>query len=363
MKSKTITVLGAGSWGTALAILLAKNGHQVILWGRNKDKISTMQDKSENTFFLPGIQFPENLSLSSDLQYAVLQSEELLVVVPSHAFRDTLLKVKEIKPQLQRIIWATKGLEPVTQKLPHSVVDEVFQEPLANQEPSANREPSANQEPSASKKPSANQRSSICQAVISGPTFAAEVATGLPTALTVAANDLGYAQEWADFLCNETLRPYISQDIVGLEIGGAAKNVMAIAAGIADGLGYGANTRAALITRGLHEISCLSRKLGAKDQTIMGLSGLGDLLLTCTDDQSRNRRMGLAIGHGKSIEQAEAEIQQVVEGVQAARQIYSLSQELKVEMPIVEQVYFVLYQGLSPQKAVQNLLTRDYKSE
>ena len=189
------------------------------------------------------------------------------------------------------------------------------------------------------------------------------MATGLPTALTVAANDPGYAQEWADFLCNETLRPYISQDIVGLEIGGAAKNVMAIAAGIADGLGYGANTRAALITRGLHEISCLSRKLGAKDQTIMGLSGLGDLLLTCTDDQSRNRRMGLAIGHGKNIEQAEAEIQQVVEGVQAARQIYSLSQELKVEMPIVEQVYFVLYQGLSPQKAVQNLLTRDYKSE
>jgi glycerol-3-phosphate dehydrogenase (NAD(P)+) len=189
------------------------------------------------------------------------------------------------------------------------------------------------------------------------------VANGLPTALTVAANDSDYAKMLAGLLCNATLRPYVSQDIIGLEIGGAAKNVMAIAAGIADGLGYGANTRSALITRGLHEISCLSQKLGAENQTIMGLSGLGDLLLTCTDDQSRNRRMGLAIGRGQSVEQAEIEIQQVVEGIQAARQIYSMAQELAIEMPIVEQVYRVLYQGLAPQKAVQNLLTRDYKSE
>lgn len=332
MNNQTITVLGAGSWGTALAILLAKNGHNVILWGRNKEKISAMQQAGENTFFLPGIAFPELLSLSSDLQQAVLQSEELLVVVPSHAFRDTLLKIKAVKPQIQRISWATKGLEPETHQLLHNVVDEVFQK-------------------------------SVKMAVISGPTFATEVAEGLPTALTVAAKDIGYAQELAQLLCNDTLRPYISHDIVGLEIGGAAKNVMAIAAGIADGLGYGANTRSALITRGLHEISGLSRKLGAENQTIMGLSGLGDLLLTCTDDQSRNRRMGLAIGRGQNIEQAETEIQQVVEGVQAAKQIYSLAQELGIEMPIVEQVYLVLYEGLAPQKAVQNLLMRDYKSE
>lgn len=328
----SITVMGAGSWGTSLAILLAKNGHKVILWGRNKEKISAMQHAAENTFFLPDITFPENLSLSSDLKQAVLQNEELLVVVPSHAFRDTLLKVKAIKPQIQRISWATKGLEPETHRLLHSVVDEIF-------------------------------HTSVKQAVISGPTFAAEVARGLPTALTVAANDIGYAQNMSKLLCNATLRPYVSHDIIGLEIGGAAKNVMAIAAGIADGLGYGANTRAALITRGLNEISRLSHKLGAEKQTIMGLSGLGDLLLTCTDDQSRNRRMGLAIGKGKTIEQAETEIQQVVEGVQAARQIHTLAQELRVEMPIVEQVYQVLYQGLTPQKAVQNLLTRDYKSE
>lgn len=330
--TESITVLGAGSWGTALAILLAKNGHEVLLWGRSKEKISAMEQAGENTVFLPGIPFPENLNLSSDFEQAVLQSNVLLVVVPSHAFRDTVSKIKAVNPQIQNICWATKGLEPETNQLLHQVVDGFFQ-------------------------------NSIQQAVISGPTFATEVANGLPTALTIAANDSNYARKLSKLLCNATLRPYISEDIVGLEIGGAAKNVMAIAAGIADGLGYGANTRSALITRGLNEISRLSDRLGADSRTMMGLSGLGDLLLTCTDDQSRNRRMGLAIGKGKTIEQAEEEIQQVVEGVQAAKQIYSLAKELKVEMPIVEQVYLVLYQGLAPQKAVQNLLTRDYKSE
>ncbi len=332
MKKQNITVLGAGSWGTALAILLAKNGHDVLLWGRNKEKIAAMQSAGENTYFLPGVAFPETLNLTSDLQQAVLQSDDILVVVPSHAFRDTLLHISTIKPAIQGISWATKGLEPGTHQLLHQVVDELF--------------------PNLSRK-----------AVISGPTFAAEVAMGLPTAVTIASNDINYAQHFAELLCNATLRPYVSQDIIGLEIGGAAKNVMAIAAGIADGLGYGANTRSALITRGLHEISRLSDKLGGENHTMMGLSGLGDLLLTCTDDQSRNRRMGLAIGSGKTIEQAEAEIKQVVEGVQAARQIYFMAKELKIEMPIVEQVYQVLYQGLDPKKAVKNLLTREYKTE
>ena len=332
MKKQNITVLGAGSWGTALAILLAKNGHDVLLWGRNKEKIAAMQSAGENTYFLPGIAFPETLNLTSDLQQAVLQSDDILVVVPSHAFRDTLLHISTIKPAIQGISWATKGLEPGTHQLLHQVVDELF--------------------PNLSRK-----------AVISGPTFAAEVAMGLPTAVTIASNDINYAQHFAELLCNATLRPYVSQDIIGLEIGGAAKNVMAIAAGIADGLGYGANTRSALITRGLHEISRLSDRLGGENHTMMGLSGLGDLLLTCTDDQSRNRRMGLAIGSGKTIEQAEAEIKQVVEGVQAARQIYIMAKELKIEMPIVEQVYQVLYQGLDPKKAVKNLLTREYKTE
>lgn len=332
MIKQSITVLGAGSWGTALAILLAKNGHDVLLWGRNEEKISAMKSAGENTFFLPDIQFPQTLSLSNDLEQAVLQNEDLLVVVPSHAFRDTLLQVSTIKPVLQSISWATKGLEPDTLKLLHQVVDDVF--------PKLTR-----------------------KAVISGPTFATEVAKGFPTAVTIAANDIHYAQHLSGLLCNATFRPYISLDIIGLEIGGAAKNVMAIAAGIADGLGYGANTRSALITRGLNEISRLSKKMGGEKQTLMGLSGLGDLLLTCTDDQSRNRRMGLAIGTGKSIEQAEVEIKQVVEGVQAAKQIYSLAKKLNIEMPIIEQVYNVLYQGMAPKKAVQNLLTREYKTE
>ncbi|MCN4143902.1 MAG: NAD(P)-dependent glycerol-3-phosphate dehydrogenase [Thiohalomonas sp.] len=332
MKKQSIAVLGAGSWGTALAILLAKNGHDVLLWGRNKEKIDAMHHAGENTFFLPAIPFPETLSVSSNLEQAVLQSDDLLVVVPSHAFRTTLLQINAIKPALQSISWATKGLEPNTHQLLHQVVDEVF--------------------PGLIKK-----------AVISGPTFATEVAMGLPTAVTIAANDITYAQHLSELLCNSTFRPYISQDIIALEIGGAAKNVMAIAAGIANGLGYGANTRSALITRGLHEISRLCNKLGGENQTMMGLSGLGDLLLTCTDDQSRNRRMGLAIATGKSIKQAETEIKQVVEGIQAAKQIYSLAKELNIEMPIVEQVYQVLHQGLAPQKAVQNLLTREYKTE
>jgi len=199
MKKQKITVLGAGSWGTALAILLAKNGHDVLLWGRNKEKIAAMQSAGENTGFLPGIAFPETLNLTSDLQQAVLLSDDILVVVPSHAFRDTLLHISTIKPAIQGISWATKGLEPGTHQLLHQIVDELF--------------------PNLSRK-----------AVISGPTFAAEVAMGLPTAVTIASNDINYAQHFAELLCNATLRPYVSQDIIGLEIGGAAKNVMAIAA-------------------------------------------------------------------------------------------------------------------------------------
>ncbi len=331
-EKQKITVFGTGSWGTALAILLAKNGHEVLLWGRNKEKISAMQLAGENSFFLPGIAFPEKLELTSDIETAVQYSEELLIVVPSHAFHDVLVKIKTIDPHIQRLFWATKGLEPDTYQLLHQVVDDIF--------------------PGLSKK-----------AVISGPTFAREVAMGLPTAITIAASDVDYAHHVAGLLCNSTFRPYVGEDMIGLEVGGAAKNVMAIAAGIADGLGYGANTRSALITRGLNEIGRLSKKMGGDNKTLMGLSGLGDLLLTCTDDQSRNRRMGLAIGRGISIEAAQAEIGQVVEGVQAAKLIFLLAREQHIEMPIIEQVYKVLYEKLSPQKAVENLLTREYKTE
>ncbi len=328
----TISIIGAGSWGTALAILLAKNGHKVLLWGRNKQKMLAMQEAGENPFFLPGITFPPGLQVTSDLQQAVTRSHDLLLVIPSHAFRNTLNKIQAIKPDIQNICWATKGLEAETSQLLHQVVAEV----LGNV-------------------PS--------QAVISGPTFAKEVAIGLPTAVTIAANNSDYSQHLARLLCNETFRPYLSDDITGLEVGGAVKNVMAIAAGIADGLGFGANTRSALITRALNEIGRLSGRLGGQQKTLMGLSGLGDLLLTCTDDQSRNRRMGLAIGKGQSMKQAQEEIQQVVEGVQTARLVYALANQLEVEMPIVEQVYKVLYENLPPREAVHNLLSRDYKAE
>lgn len=327
-----ITIFGAGSWGTALAILLARNGHDVLLWGRNEEKISLMRKAGENSFFLPGIPFPFQLNVTSDLNRAVQFAQQIIVVVPSHAFRDTLVQIKDIKPDIESISWATKGLEPDTKLLLHQVTADVFPE-LPH------------------------------KAVISGPTFAKEVAMGLPTAVTVASNELDYAKHMAALLCNERFRPYVSQDIIGLEIGGAAKNVMAIAAGIADGLGYGANTRSALITRGLNEIGRLSENLGGEQHTLMGLSGLGDLLLTCTDDQSRNRRMGLAIGRGETVEQAAAEIQQVVEGVQAAKLIHSLAKERQIDMPIIEQVYQVLYHDLPPEQAVQNLLTREYKTE
>lgn len=330
--NNTISIIGAGSWGTALAILLAKNGHKVLLWGRNKQKMLAMQEAGENPFFLLGIAFPSGLQVTSDLQQAVTQSHDLLLVIPSYAFRGTLNKIQTIKPDIQNISWATKGLEAETSQLLHQVVAEVLGN-IPN------------------------------QAVISGPTFAKEAAIGLPTAVTIAANNPDYSQHLAAMLCNETFRPYLSDDITGLEVGGAVKNVMAIAAGIADGLGFGANTRSALITRALNEIGRLSDRLGGQQKTLMGLSGLGDLLLTCTDDQSRNRCMGLAIGKGQSIEQAQEEIQQVVEGVQTARLVYALANQLEVEMPIVEQVYKVLYENLSPREAVHNLLSRDYKAE
>jgi glycerol-3-phosphate dehydrogenase (NAD(P)+) len=327
-----IAVLGSGSWGTALAILLARNGHQVILWGRNKEKISAMKAAGNNSYFLPDNPFPETLTLSSDLDYVLKHSNDLLVVVPSHAFRETLQNIKILKPDLKSIAWATKGMENETRVLLDQVVTEAF-------------------------------GSNIDMAVISGPTFAKEVADGLPTAVVVASNNPAYAQHFSELLCNSNFRPYVSNDIIGVEVGGAAKNVIAIAAGIVDGLGFGANSRSALITRGLSEIMRLATHLGGESKTLMGLSGLGDLLLTCTDNQSRNRRMGLAIGNGLTIEQAQEEIQQVVEGVQAAKQIHLLAKQRGIEMPIIEQVYQVLYHDIAPETAVKNLLTREYTSE
>lgn len=329
---KPIAVLGAGAWGTALAILFAKNGRPTLLWGHEPGHMQTLRTDRSNEDSLPGIPFPAPLEPIDTLAQAMADCTDILVVVPSHAFRGVLEQIRQRLRSDHRIAWATKGLEKDSARLLH----ENFLQVIGSAHPFA---------------------------VISGPTFAAEVAQGLPTAITVASGHTQFAHDLACSMHNECFRAYTSQDITGVEIGGAVKNVMAIAAGIADGLGFGANTRAALITRGLHEIMCLGTALGGQQETFMGLAGLGDLVLTCTDNQSRNRRYGLARAQGMSHEQALESIKQVVEGIQTAREVMQLAQQHGVEMPITQQVYQVLYEGLDPHKAVHALFARDLKPE
>jgi glycerol-3-phosphate dehydrogenase (NAD(P)+) len=331
-RERTIAVFGAGSWGTALAILLARNGFRTLLWGRNEAKMARMRDERCNPFYLPDAPFPDLLEPTSDLHGALAQADRLLVVVPSEAFRSFM---RDLAPHLHpgiRLIWATKGLETETGKFLHEIVREEIG--LA-----------------------------VPCGVISGPSFAKEVAAGLPTAVTVASTNRDLLDEAISWFHSDTFRVYMSEDLPGVELGGALKNVLAIAAGISDGLGFGANARAAIITRGLAEIMRLGDKAGAQRETLMGLSGLGDLVLTCTDDQSRNRRLGLALGSGKDFQVAVDEIGQVVEGAKSARVALRKADELDVEMPICQQVHRILYEGHPPRRAVAELLGRDLKPE
>ncbi|MDX1443967.1 MAG: NAD(P)H-dependent glycerol-3-phosphate dehydrogenase [Gammaproteobacteria bacterium] len=327
---RSIAVLGAGSWGTALAIQLARSGRTVRLWGRDAAQLTASGAAGENTTYLPGCSFPASLQVEPDLKAALAASDEVLVVVPSHALRELLEAVRSTGEAPARISWATKGLEPGTGKLAHEVAGDVLGD--------------------------------IPMAVLSGPTFAKEVGAGLPTAITVAGEQ-DLANFMADALHGERFRAYTSSDIVGVEVGGSAKNVIAIGAGLSDGLGFGANARVALITRGLAEIARLAQAKGADPQTLMGLAGMGDLVLTCTDNQSRNRRMGLALASGKSQDDARKEIFQVVEGVSAAKEISLLAERLGVEMPITRKIYEVLYENLSPKEAVTQLFERERKEE
>lgn len=328
----TVAVLGSGSWGTALAIHLARTGHRAILWGIETDELTAMARDRTNRRYLPGIELPAGVEIEHDFATAVAQAEQLLVVVPSHAFREVLERLKPVLRADQRVAWATKGFELKTGKLPHEVAIEVL-------------------------------GPGVPTAVLSGPTFAKEVGAGLPTAMTVASVDEQYAMELARSISGVNFRAYVSRDMIGVEVGGATKNVLAIGAGISDGLGFGANTRVALITRGLAEMMRLGVALGADKDTFMGLAGLGDLVLTCTDDQSRNRRMGLALAAGKTSDEAQAEIGQVVEGVLAARAVCEVAHRHGVEMPIIEQIYDVLYEGKPPRDAVYALMKRAIKSE
>ena len=285
-----------------------------------------------NRRYLPDSVFPDNLQVASNLEACVDGCRDVLIVVPSHALREVLTKLRPLLTDEARVCWASKGFELDTGKLPHQVAAEV----LGAERPVA---------------------------VLSGPTFAKEVGRGLPTAMTVAANNPEFARELAESLSGENFRPYTSTDIVGVEVGAAVKNVLAIGAGMSDGLGFGANTRVALITRGLVELTRLGVALGARRETLMGLAGMGDLVLTCTDNLSRNRRMGLALAAGKTIEEAQQEIQQVVEGVLAAKAVKAVADNLGIEMPICNEVYRILYEGASPREAVEALMRRSLKPE
>jgi glycerol-3-phosphate dehydrogenase (NAD(P)+) len=327
-----VAVIGAGSWGTALALQFARKGREVRLWGRNRDDVKRIARARENQKYLPGIAFPDNLHIEPELRKALGGVSDILIAVPSHGLRETLLQLKPLLGKNARICWATKGFELTTGKLPHQVAAEVLGDNLP-------------------------------MAVLSGPTFAKEVGAGLPTAMTIAANDDTFASDLASSLSGEKFRAYTSSDMIGVEVGGAIKNVLAIGAGISDGLGFGANTRIALISRGLVEMTRLGLALGAKQDTFMGLAGMGDLVLTCTDNLSRNRRMGLALASGKTIDEAQAEIQQVVEGVLAAKAVHTVAERLHVEMPICQQIYRVLYEGAPPREAVAALMNRTLKPE
>lgn len=327
-----IAIIGAGSWGTALALQFARSGRRVRLWDIDTEQLAIIAAERINTRYLPNAPFPDNIEVRDDLESCLDNVTDIVVVVPSHGLRDTLQKLQPLLDDSARVCWATKGFELSTGKLPHEVAAEVLGDNHA-------------------------------MAVLSGPTFAKEVGAGLPTAMTIASPDTTFAEDLAEAISKDNFRAYTSSDMIGVEVGGAVKNVLAIGAGISDGLGFGANTRIALINRGLVEMVRLGVALGAKQDTFMGLAGMGDLVLTCTDDQSRNRRTGLMLASGKSIEEAQQEIGQVVEGVLAAKAVKQVADRLSVEMPICQQIYRVLYEGVSPREAVTALMSRTLKPE
>ena len=291
-----------------------------------------MSVERSNHRYLPGIRFPDNLVIDFELDASLSGAKDVLVSVPSHGLRETLEKIAPLLETGARICWVTKGFELTSGKLPHQVATDVLGE-------------------------------SRPMAVLSGPTFAKEVGEGLPTAMTIAANDPAFASELAIHLSGDNFRAYTSDDMIGVEVGGAVKNVLAIGAGISDGLSFGANTRIALINRGLVEMTRLGVALRARNDTFMGLAGMGDLVLTCTDNQSRNRQMGILLAAGKTVEEAQEEIQQVVEGVLAAKAVREVAASHDVVMPICEEIYRILYEGVSPREAVGTLMSRALKPE
>lgn len=329
MTRQKIAMLGAGSWGTAMAIHLAQLGHHVMLWGHTPQHVALMIKEHVNSTYLPGIVFPKTLVPCADLNLCLEQADEVFIAVPSHAFRTLLPKIPLAS---KGITWLTKGIDPQSNQLLSEVAQQHFGDDLD-------------------------------MAVLSGPSFAKEVAQHLPTALTLASQRPVYQKRIQQLLHHHPMRVYLSDDLIGVQICGAIKNILAIACGISDGLGYGANAKAALITRGLAEMSRLGLKLGAQQETFLGLAGVGDLVLTCTDNQSRNRRFGLLIGKQLPLDEAEKQIGQVVEGKYNAEQICQLATNLNVEMPICTQINKLLHQHITPKDAVHVLMNRPAKEE
>jgi glycerol-3-phosphate dehydrogenase (NAD(P)+) len=331
-ESLKIAVLGAGSWGTALAALMSRHGHAVVLWGRDAQAASVIDRGHENVRYLPGIPLPETLRATTDLAAALHQADLVLVVVPSHAFTETLRLLAPLRPPAAGVAWATKGFETGSGRFLHEVAEDIL-------------------------------GPAVPLAVVTGPSFAKEVAMGLPTAVTVHGSNAEFAQCVADVLHGPAFRAYTGDDMVGAELGGAMKNVLAVATGVADGMQLGLNARAGLITRGLNEMLRLSAAIGAKPETLMGLAGLGDLVLTCTGDLSRNRRLGLALGRGQSLDDAVREIGQVVESVQTADEVMRQAGRHGIDLPISSAVRDVLHGDLAPAAGLRQLLAREQKPE
>ncbi len=332
-ESARTAVIGAGSWGTALAVLLAGKGTPVTMWAHRQEHAERLARERENAVYLPGVRLPDNLRLTHDLAEAVGNARFVVMVVPSHAFREVFLLIAPLLEADTVVVSAAKGIENQSLLTMTGVMRD------------------------------AAPGLACPLAVLSGPSFAREVAEGKPTAVTVAAADPVVASQVQDLFFTERFRVYTSTDVMGVEIGGPLKNVVAIAAGISDGLGFGTNARAALITRGLAEITRLAVKLGANPLTMAGLAGIGDLVLTCTGDLSRNRTVGLKLGRGMSLAEIQAEMRMVAEGIRTTRSAYDLARRHQVEMPILEQVYAVLYQGKTCRQAVTDLLGRGQKEE
>ncbi|MCF6767520.1 NAD(P)-dependent glycerol-3-phosphate dehydrogenase [Thiotrichales bacterium 19S11-10] len=330
--SPSCLVMGAGSWGTALALHLASLNHQIYLYAKDKNEANDMITSGVNKRYLPDHPFPENLVICHEFESIIKKTNHILIAVPSHAFKSVLTQLSPLLTKEHQVLWATKGLC----SREHKLLSEVAKEKLPSDTP---------------------------YGMITGPSFAKEVASHMPTAIVIASSDMTFAKNMQAYWNGPSFRVYTSQDIIGVQIGGAVKNVLAIAVGTSDGLGFGSNAKAALITRGLAEMSRLGLKLGADKETLSGLACLGDLVLTCTDNQSRNRRFGLLLGQGKSITEALETIDQVVEGYETTQHIYHLAKKLEVDMPIVFEAYQVLYEGKEPLKAVQSLMQRQLKDE